>query len=110
MVRMCQYGGFVIMPRVDQEYQPQTGRLSDALQRLLTAFPGLHVGMCMDLDWDQYPKWQGANPDTVIVDVSVNDMDDSIPLGFADVNQEPLAGPTAVSADIPQQLALSLSA
>ena len=116
MVRMCQHGGCasccwrVIMPRVDQEYQPQTGRLSDALQRLLTAFPGLHVGMCMDLDWDQYPKWQGANPDTVIVDVSVNDVDDSIPLGFADVNQEPLAGPTAVSADIPQQLALSLSA
>ena len=103
---MCQHGGFVILPRVDQEYQPETHRASEALRRLLDAFPGLHVGMCMDLDSEQYPTWQGASPDTVIADVSVNDMDDSGRLRFADLNPEPATDTPVVSADIPQQLAL----
>jgi phospholipid N-methyltransferase len=93
MVRMCELGGHLIMPRADQEYQPATRTHSRALQRLLTAFPGLRVSMCQDLDWDGYSKWQGAHPDAVIADVSVNDLADPAPFGFPEItsaNARPL--------------------
>ena len=106
MVRMCEQGGFIIMPRADQEYHPETHMSSEALRRLLAAFPGLHVGMCMDLDSDQYPKWQGAKPDLVIADVCVSDMDGPVPLRFSDVESEPMTGASKIAAEIPQQLAL----
>ena len=86
MLRMCELGGFAIIPRVDQEYQPdRVGSLSQNLTRLYTAFPGLRVFMCLELDHGLYPRFSGANPDAVIVDVSTDDMTIPLPIGFDDV-------------------------
>ena len=105
MVRMCELGGIILMPRADQEYQRDRDSqrrytVSTALERLLIAFPGLRVGACMELDWNQYPKWQGTDPDVVIANVSVDDMDAPIPFGFADVKKLRLAIPSAVAIPI----------
>jgi len=95
MVRLCQQGGFAILPRVDTDYPSDTHRnLSMSVQRLRAAFPGVHLSV-LQIPEPGEQKFVGADPNVVITELNTDECEFEQPYGFADVKTaNGLAHPT----------------
>lgn len=87
MLRMCKHGGFAILPRVDTDYPSDSHCVvSENVQRLRTAFPKTCLSV-MQLP-DPTQKFMGADPNVVITNINVDDVEFKVPYGFDDLEHK----------------------